>query len=479
MGQEIDSGHFRQKDFRRFLSCLCQETSLLGDWFDQEVFSDASKVGGFELEAWLVDAGGRPSAINESYLSLAETKGLPVVPELSRFNVEINSEPRDLQGNVLSQMCAELEDTWQQCCGLAQQLDASLMMTGILPTVKDTDLILANMSNVKRFRALNEQVLRLREGRPLEIDIQGSESLQMSHADVMFESAATSLQLHFQVGVGQFARYYNAAHILSAPMVAISANSPYLFGRDLWAETRIPLFEQAVAMADVYGRDGAQAGRVSFGAGYIESSMYECFLCNLGCYPILLPSLSDAPMEALAHLRLHNGTIWRWNRPLIGFDGSGQPHLRIEHRVVPAGPTVIDCIANAALFYGAIESMANTKIAPETRLGFELARENFYAAAKHGLRAEVIWLDGKKVPVLSLLQQKILPMAQQGLARLGINGDDAALFLGVIEGRIKKQCNGAVWQRGYVAKHGADMTRLTLAYRERQQQGRPVHEWSY
>ncbi len=478
MGQEIDSSRFRHKDFRRFMSNLSRETNLLGDWFDQGVFCDTGKVGGFELEAWLVDANGQPSAINESYLRLTKVSGLPVVPELSRFNIEINSEPRDLQGDVLSQMRTELENTWRQCCGLAKQLDASLMMMGILPTVKESELILANMSNVKRFRALNEQLLRLRNGCPLEIDIQGSETLRLSHDDVMFESAATSFQLHFQVGISQSARYYNAAHILSAPMVAISANSPYLFGRDLWDETRIPLFEQAVAMADVYGHDGVQAGRVTFGASYIAASMYECFLRNLDCYPILLPSLSDSPVEELPHLRLHNGTIWRWNRPLIGFNENGEPHLRIEHRVVPAGPTVIDSIANAALFFGALESMANTEIAPEACLGFEQARENFYAAAKHGLRAEVVWLDGKKVPLLSLLQQQVLPLARQGLNMLGIDSDDAELFLGVIEGRIKKQCNGAVWQRAYVAKHGADMLQLTQAYHERQQQGQPVHEWS-
>jgi len=478
MGEEIGSSNFRKKDFQRFLSNLNHETGLLGDWFEQGVFSDTGKVGGFELEAWLVNSDSQPSPINETFLRLAEADGLPVVAELSRFNVEINSEPRDLHGNVLSQMYAELENTWRHCCGLAQQLDASLMMTGILPTVMDSELILANMSNVKRFRALNEQVLRLRDGRPMEIDIQGSEMLRVSHGDVMLESAATSFQLHFQVGVSQSAGYYNAAHILSAPMVAVCANSPYLFGRDLWDETRIPLFEQAVAMADVYGRDGAQAGRVTFGAGYIESSIYECFQRNLDCYPILLPALSDTPVEELVHLRLHNGTIWRWNRPLIGFDSSGQPHLRIEHRVVPAGPTVIDSIANASLFYGALESMANAEKAPESLLGFEQARANFYAAAKHGLRAEVVWLDGKKISILSLLQQQILPLARQGLEKLGINGDDAELFLGVIEGRLKNRCNGAVWQRDYVAKHSAGMVQLTQAYHERQQQGQPVHEWS-
>ena len=478
MGQEIGSSHFREEDFQRFQTSLRQETNLLGEWFAQGKFSEFGKVGGFELEIWLVDEHGSPRAINDAFLKLTEARNLPVVPELARFNVELNSEPRLLQGDVLSRMQAELEHTWRQCCELGRQIDTSLMMIGILPTVKDSELILANMSDVKRFQALNDQVLRLRNGRPLEIAIDGREALHMQHGDVMFESAATSFQLHFQVGVSQVARYYNAAHVLSAPMVAISANSPYLFGRDLWDETRIPLFEQAVAMEDIYGREGGQAGRVTFGVNYIESSVYECFIRNMGCYPVLLPAHSDAPPEALSHLRLHNGTIWRWNRPLIGFDATGEPHVRIEHRVVPAGPTVVDAIANAALFFGALESMANTEVPAESQLGFEQARTNFYAAAKDGLRAELVWLNGKKIPALELLEQEILPMARRGLKMLDVDEADARDFLGIIEARIKRRCNGTVWQRQYVARHGADMQGLTRAYHERQQQGQPVHEWS-
>ena len=478
MGQEIESSQFRHKDFQRFNSRLREETRLLGEWFEQGVFSHQGRVGGFELEVWLVDENGQPQAINDRYLKLTEANNLPVVAELAQFNVELNSEPRPLRGHVLSQMYAELETTWRQCSELARQIDTSLMMIGILPTVTDKQLILSNMSNVKRFRALNEQVLRLRDGRPLIINIHGQEILQLSHGDVMFESAATSYQLHMQVALERAARYYNAAHILSAPMVAICANSPYLFGRNLWDETRIPLFEQAVALEDVYGAQGKKISRVTFASGYVESSVYECFRRNLENYPVLLPALSDSPPEELAHLRLHNGTIWRWNRPLIGFDEAGVPHLRLEHRVVPSGPTVIDAIANAALFFGAIEMMARAEIPPEAHMDFNQARTNFYTAAREGLRAKLTWLDGKQVSVLQLLQQEILPIARKGLHALAVDQADIDLYLGIIEGRIKTQCNGAVWQRRYVAKHHADMSQLTLAYRERQQQGQPVHEWS-
>lgn len=482
MGQEIDSSRFTQQDFQRFDARLRQETELLGEWFAQGRFHNRDKVGGFELEVWLVDEAGQPKPVNDRYLKLTEARGLPVVAELARFNVELNSEPRRLQGEVLSRMHDELRDTWQQCSALAQQLDATLVMIGILPTVRDSQLTLANMSDVKRFRALNEQVLRMRGGRPMDLNIHGAESLQLSHGDVMFESAATSFQLHLQVALDQAARYYNAAHILSAPMVAVAANSPFLFGRDLWDETRIPLFEQAVALEDVYGGEqGGPAGktsRVTFGAAYVKDSVFESFLRNLDFYPVLLPARSEEPPEQLPHLRLHNGTIWRWNRPLIGFDAAGEPHLRLEHRVVPAGPTVVDVIANAALFFGAVETLANSDTPAEAQLDFEQARSNFYAAAKDGLRAEVVWLDGRRVPLLELAQQVILPMARRGLNRLELDPADIDTYLGVIEGRLRQGCNGALWQRRYVARHGHDLTQLTQAYRERQQHGEPVHQWS-
>jgi len=481
MGQEIGSSRFKHKDFQRFDARLREETSLLGEWFAQGRFHNGGGVGGFELEVWLVDENAQPSPVNDAYLKLTEAADLPVVAELSRFNVELNSEPRQLHGHALSRMHAELEETWRCCSELGQQMDTGLAMIGILPTVKDTDLALANMSDVKRFRALNEQVLRLRGGRPMELEVHGPESLQLSHGDVMLESAATSFQIHLQVEPEHAARYYNASHILSAPMVAITANSPFLFGRSLWDETRIPLFEQAVALEDVYGGEqGGQAGkisRVTFGADYVQSSIYESFLHNLDRYPILLPALSDEPLEMLPHLRLHNGTIWRWNRPLIGFDAAGEPHLRLEHRVVPSGPTVIDAIANTALFFGAVEVIANEEIPPETQLDFEQARANFYAAAKFGLRAELVWLDGKRVPALQLLQQAILPMARRGLERMELDTADIDLYMGVIEARILQSCNGAIWQRRYVAGHGADMSGLAKAYIERQQHGEPVHEW--
>jgi hypothetical protein len=471
LGQEITDSHFNPEDFRIFAQRLQRETELLCQWLDDGVFPPGGDVGGFELEAWLVDGDARPAPVIGPYLE--QLNDPLVVPELATFNVELNGSPHALNGSALSSMARELEQTWSHCNGVAGKLDARLAMIGILPTVEPNHLCLENMSPLHRYHALNEQVLRLRGGKPLELDIMaGRDRLHLQHDDVMMESAATSFQIHLKVDVNQGGRYYNASKLLSAPMVAASANSPYLFGRDLWDETRIPLFEQAV---EVGGSEADQ--RVTFGIRYIEESIGEYFRANLQRYPVLLPRLMDEPEETLPHLRLHNGTIWRWNRPLIGFNDNGEPHLRIEHRVVPSGPSVTDSIANAAFYFGAVTTLARQDVPPESRLTYDRARENFYQAARLGLNAPAFWLDGKSGELSELCLEVLLPQAHEGLLSLGIDTEEADYWLGIMEQRITSGRNGAAWQRAWVARYGLDMRGLMQAYLERQESGAPVHEW--
>jgi hypothetical protein len=346
-------------------------------------------------------------------------------------------------------------------------------MIGILPTVCADELDLAHMTPRKRYLALNEQILNLRRGRPLSLDISGRDHLFLERENVMVESAATSFQIHIKVAPREAARVCNASKILSAPMVGICGNSPFLFGCDLWNETRIPLFEQAVSVGE-----SILSERVNFGIRYVEKSILECFQANISRYPVILPQLMEEPVERLAHLRLHNGTIWRWNRPLIGFDNAGTPHLRIEHRVVPAGPTVTDAIANAALYFGAVESLCRNAEPPEKAIPFLVARANFYTAAREGLEAEIQWLDGRIAPLTEILKRDLLPRARRGLLDLGMEGDEVEQWLGIIAERLRTGQTGTVWQRAWVARHGPDMAALTAAYLERQESGRPVHEWS-
>jgi len=307
MGQEISASHFKKQDFSRFARRLDEETALLRRWFDEDGLSQRHGIGGFELEAWLVDRAGQPAPINEQYLALLGDSAL-YSPELSQFNIELNSTPLPLAGDALRRMHRELEQNWGHCRAVAQQLEAELVMIGILPTVSERMLTLEHMSRMERYRALNEQVLRLRQGRPLALDIVGEQHLQALHGDVMLEAATTSFQIHLQVAHEKAVRYYNAMQILSAPMVAISANSPLLFGKRLWLETRIPLFEQAVAIGGIAGAAFGPLRRVSFGSGFARHSVMEVFQENADHFPLLLPVELDESNDSLSHLRLHNGT---------------------------------------------------------------------------------------------------------------------------------------------------------------------------
>ena len=475
MGDEISHTRFTRAEMEEYRRRLTRETALLADWFQTERFSTQVPVAGCELEAWLVNGQGNPAPLNEEFL--ARLNDPLVVPELSRFNVELNTPPQPLRGTCLARMEAALTATWRSCVRTAADLDARLVMIGILPTLHESQLTLANMSPLKRYRALNEQVLRLREGAPLELNILGREQLKTRHGNVMLESATTSFQIHLKVGLAEAVRSYNAAILLSAPLVAVSANSPFLFGRDLWDETRIPLFEQAVAVGGFAGVAHGPLRRVSFGTGYARRSLLECFVENEQHFPVLLPILFDEADASLPHLRLHNGTIWRWNRPLLGFDADGTPHLRIEHRVIPGGPTMVDEVANMAFFFGLVSALVRQQQAPEDQLPFATARDNFHAAARDGLDAQVQWLDGRKHGMSWLLRERLLPLAAQGLEQLEIDAAQAARYLDIIDRRVASGCTGAGWQRAFVARHGRDMAALTQAYWEHQESGRPVHEW--
>jgi gamma-glutamyl:cysteine ligase YbdK (ATP-grasp superfamily) len=475
MGQEIEVVRFTPADFAEFEQRLQAETALLAEWFRARSFSVRDRMGGFELEAWLVDESARPAPVNEAFLR--RLCNPMVVPELARFNVELNDHPQHLWGSAFSRFEASLGATWQQCARVAQELHTGLLMIGILPTVQESELCQENMSDLKRYRALNEQVLRLREGEPLRLDINGREHLKTEHHSVMMEAATTSFQLHLKVHPDHAVRAYNAAIIASAPLVAVTANSPYLFGHDLWDETRVPLFEQSVSVGGLAGASHGPLRRVTFGSGYARDSLMECFTENAQHYPVMLPMHYRDGLEQMAHVRLHNGTIWRWNRPLIGFDYDGMPHLRIEHRVIPAGPTIVDMIANAAFYNGLMQTLMTQAIPPELQLPFAVARDNFYAAARRGLDAHVRWFGEARGTLLALVSGQLLPMARQGLQQLEIDPADIDRYLGIIEARVNSGQTGAAWQRACAARLGRNLQAMTQIYRAHQDAGRPVHEW--
>lgn len=475
MGEEIRSGGsqaFDHATFTEFGERLDDETRRLARCLAQRPASAAPALVGFELEAWIVDHAGLPVPENQALLdSLADPM---VVAELSRFNVELNGQPQSPRGEGLVTLENELAATWARCQAVAHDLSHALVAIGTLPTLREEDLGAENMSAGNRYAALNRQILSARDGRPLRLDIRGDDRLNIAHPNVLLEAAATSFQVHFQMPAERLVRAYNASCLVSAPMVALAANSPYLFQCALWDETRIPLFEQAV---DTSPLTGDAPRRVTFGESWLEDGLLECFEDNLSRFPPLLPQLFDEPPEHLHHLRLHNGTIWRWNRPLVAVDDEGAVTLRLEHRVLPAGPTVIDMLANAACYVGLAQALSSLDQPPESRLPFVDARTNFYEAARRGLDAEFRWLDGRVIGCRSLLLDTLLPLADDGLSALGVSAAVRRRYLDVVRARVAGGQTGARWQRAYIHEHGRNFADLLAAYCAHQREGMPVHEW--
>lgn len=476
MGQEITRTRFSDTDFQQFSATLAEETTALRSFAQAGGFSDTRYVAGFELEAWLLDHTGSPNPVNEAYLDALNDP--LVVPELSRFNVELNAPPMEMMAGTLPAMEAFLLAAWDKCQQVAHGMDTVLAMVGILPTIRETDLCLANMSAMKRFDVLNAQVFQQRGGSPIRIDIAGADELQLSQPNVMLEAATTSFQLHLQVPFALAARYYNASLISCGPLLAAAVNSPLLFGRRLWQETRVPLFEQAVELGGYDGLAEATVRRVTFGRGYVADSLLELFEENLTHYPVLLPMPQAEAPARFPHLRLHNGAIWRWVRPLIGFDAAGQAHVRLEQRILPSGPTVRDMTANAAFYFGLAHALARQPRTMESRLPFADARSNFYSAARHGLQSELIWLDGRRYPARDWILEVGLPLAREGLHGFALADPEIERYLGVIEARVSNGQTGSEWQLQRLAQVGGDVRRMMDDYLENQRAGAPVHEWN-
>lgn len=472
MGQEIPSAHFSEKDFQRFYSRLEAETALLNQWIKEERFNDQSVRVGLELEACLVTDKGQPLAENEAFLETLNDA--LVCHELARFNIELNTLPEKVTSGAFHRLYEGMKTTWRRCRQQAENMKGDVAAIGVLPTLTPEVFTHVYMSASQRYEALNEQLLKLRQERPIEIDIRGKDHLQLQHKDIMLESSCTSLQVHIQFSPDLAVRYYNVSHILSALMVAVGANAPYVFGKDLWDESRIAMFEQAVSIRSFQDMQGEVVRRVTFGTGYIDH-IGEPFVENLQHFPVVLPvDLGDDPAQ-MAHLKLHNGTIWRWNRSLIQVK-EGRPTMRLEHRVMSAGPTLLDVLANTVLYTGLSHYFATQAIAPETQLSFDDAKDNFYQAARLGFESEIMWIDGRRYPMDQLLLS-LVPLAAEGLAALGADQEDVAPFLEVIKARCTTKQNGALWQRRFMARHGEDFQALIQRYLEWEKTGKPVHEW--
>jgi CBS domain-containing protein len=443
---------------------------------------------GAEQEIFLIDRAMRPSPVATEALRIAADPRLTT--EIGKFNLEANLAPRPLAGAGLREMEAELEELIAVARHAAQSCQAEVLLTGILPTLRQADLTLDNLTPLPRYHELNRAMQRLRGG-AFNIHIKGLDELQTTHDNLMFEACCCSFQVHLQVGPEEFARLYNLAQAISAPLLAAASNSPLLVGHRLWHETRVALFQHSTDERSRVRQARSHPPRVSFGEGWINDSVIEVFREEIARFRVILTTqidedpfalLARGELPELAALRLHNGTVWRWNRPCYGVNDS-VAHLRIEHRALPAGPTVIDEMANAAFFYGLMSALPNEYGAIDKLLTFDAAKGNFFAAARHGLKAQLAWIDGRDRPAAMLIREHLIPLAHAGLQQAGVDAADGDRYLDVIAERVEREQTGALWSLSSLAAMNSRGTResrqraLTETMLRQQQSGAPVAHW--
>ncbi|MGJ3509500.1 glutamate--cysteine ligase [Enemella sp. A6] len=491
MGEEIgaDSGREHRRAYRRKVQeCLdVFESMLVGD-----LIMPSSDTIGLEIELNLVDADGRPAMRNAD--ALAEIADADFVAELGRYNIELNVPPRTIDGGETFELENSLRNSLNAASRAARELDMNLVMIGILPTLRSDDLTGAWMSDSARFAELNDSIFSFR-GEDMEIDITGpgvsGERLRTAWPDIAPESACTSAQLHLQVAPEDFARYWNAAQAFLGPQVAVAANSPFFLGRRLWAETRVELFHQAIDTRPPELRNQGVRPRVFFGDRWI-TSIFDLLDENVRYFPSLLPELTDEDPRAelaagrapqLRELRLHNGTVYRWNRPVYDVVDD-MAHVRVENRVLPAGPSVIDTLANASFYYGVVRALADAERPVWSTLSFSTAEQNFRSCAQRGLEASVLWPSAGEIGVAELVLEQLLGLAAEGLDAWGVRPAVRDRYLNVIEERTRTGRNGAWWQTRAVERlesrglsRELALTEMLAAYRQGMDANEPVHTW--
>jgi hypothetical protein len=489
MGEEVAAKVFSREDRQRYRQKVRSCLDVFARMLAEARFHPEVRSFGLEIELNLTDDAGDPAMINAAALEAIADPDFQT--ELGQFNVEINVAPRLLGGRVMTELEEGVRASLNGAEERARTVGAHMMIIGILPTVDEAHLNAEAFSESPRYALLNEQIFAAR-GEDLQILISGPERLSTFADTIAPEAACTSVQLHQQVKPENFAACWNAAQTIAGVQVAIGANSPFFFGRELWRETRIALFEQATDTRPEELKAQGVRPRVWFGERWI-TSIFDLFEENVRYFPALLPVCDDEdPVETLyaggvpklAELRLHNGTVYRWNRPIYDVV-RGQPHLRVENRVLPAGPTVVDTMANAAFYYGLVRMLSEDERPIWSRKSFSAAEENFHAGARDGIDARLYWPGLGEVPAAELVLRRLLPLAHEGLDRWGLDASDRDRLLEIIDRRCVTMRNGAAWQsaifhqlyedRG-MERHDA-LREMTVRYREHMHANEPVHTW--
>ena len=488
MGEQNIEEYADETTRQAFMTSLLEEVRALEAMLEKGmVESGVSRIGA-EQEMFLVNKAQQPALTALDVLKELDDERF--THELGLFNIEANLSVQEFKADCLSRMEKEAQDIYAKARQAAHKCDSEIALVGILPTLTKENLGLESMVPIPRYHALNNAIMALR-GHDLQFTINGIDQLTVQHDNLMLEACNTSFQVHFQVSPDDFARLYNIAQTVTGPLLAAAVNSPILLGKRLWHETRISVFEYSVDARSATHQTRGLKPRVHFGDHWVDESVTEIFKEDIARFRVILTTeTEDDPLAMVAQgiapklkaLCLHNGTVYRWNRACYGVH-NGVPHLRIENRVIPSGPTVIDEIANTAFFVGMMAGMADKYADVRELITFADIKTNFMAAARDGIRAQMNWFGDTHMPARELILDQLLPLAEHGLNKYGVDRDDIELYLGIIRDRVATRRNGARWaleSLNNMGDRGTDDQRLRCLVGnmiEQQSTGRPISDW--
>jgi CBS domain-containing protein len=471
-----------------FMKALLTEVHALEEMLNSGLIESGVHRIGAEQEMFLIDRAHKPAARALEILEVIDDGRF--THELGLFNLEANLAPLELGGDCLRRMEAEAQEVYRHARETASRFDCDIALVGILPTLTKANLSLDSMVPTPRYHALNDAICALR-GKDFEFTINGIDQLSIKHDNVMLEACNTSFQVHFQVSPENFAKNYNIAQTITAPLLAAAVNSPILLGKRLWHETRIAVFEHSIDTRSKTLQERGLKPRVHFGDRWLEESVTEIFKEDIARFRVVLTTDTEEDplgmieagiMPSLNALRLHNGTVYRWNRPCYGVHDN-VAHLRIENRVIPSGPTILDEVANAAFFYGMMAGMTEQVKDIRELLSFGEVKSNFLAAAREGIRAQMNWFNDTHLPAKQLVLEQLLPIAREGLQEEGIDADDIDRYLGVVRDRVAMRRTGARWALESLETMNDAGTAdqrlrcLVSSMVEQQASGKPIYQW--
>lgn len=476
-------------EMQHFVRQLLRDVQALEYMLDHNWFEDDIIRIGAEQEMCLIDPYYKPACTAMQILEDFNPEWLTT--ELAQFNLEINLDPHVFEGDAFMLLENQLRERLEAVRLTAAKYDTRILLTGILPSLRKFDLHMDKLTPKERYHALMEALKSMR-GSDYELNIVGIDELQVRHDSPLLEASNTSFQVHLQVNPHEFVKMYNIAQAVTGPTLSVCANSPLLFGKRLWHETRIALFQQSIDNRKSRDHLRDQSPRVTFGREWLHNSILEIYKEDITRFRILLgtdidenslKTIKKELVPKLKALQVHYGTVYRWNRPCYGISDTQKPHLRIENRVIAAGPTVIDEIANSAFWLGLMEGMADAYDDITKYMSFDDARDNFVKGAKMGIDTKFTWTGDKKISAVDLVQNELLPLARQGLIKRKINPEHIDKYLGIIEERVKRQTSGARWILRTFTKFKKEtsvdesLTTVTAAIYHNQTLSKPVHEW--